>query len=83
MLTLVSARPRKCLVSRGSPPASILTGPTGTPLTFERSAPTVGCLLYKLFLGIMSPFHNTIYSLGLLLALCALLLWKARRRRKQ
>ena len=31
---------------------------------------------------IMSPIDNTIYSIGLLLALCALLLWKARRRRK-
>jgi len=30
----------------------------------------------------MTPIHNTIYSVGLLLALCALLLWKARRRRK-
>jgi hypothetical protein len=31
----------------------------------------------------MSPFNNTVYSVGLLLALCALLLWKARRRGKR
>lgn len=31
----------------------------------------------------MPAFSNTVYSIGLLLALCALLLWKSRRRRRQ